>query len=64
MASIQMSKDEKKLVKCKNCSYDIRKNSRRCPYCGILNPTVTIKEVFVTTIIMIAVLFILSFFIQ
>ncbi|MBD3841302.1 MAG: hypothetical protein IE909_05365 [Campylobacterales bacterium] len=49
-----------KLVKCKNCSYELRKNIRRCPYCGILNPTVTTKEVIVTTIIVIVVMYILT----
>jgi Zn finger protein HypA/HybF involved in hydrogenase expression len=60
-----MAEEEKeKLVKCKNCSYELRKNVRRCPYCGILNPTVTTKEVMVTTIVIIIVMYIISFFIH
>ncbi|MEA3352698.1 MAG: hypothetical protein U9Q33_02630 [Campylobacterota bacterium] len=55
-----MSKEEH--VPCKNCKSDIRKKSRRCPYCGILNPTVTIKEVMVTMIIMIIVMYGFTYF--
>jgi len=33
---------------CRNCKRELRKKIRRCPYCGILNPTVTLKEIFVT----------------
>lgn len=38
----------KKQKKCRNCTYDVEIGLRRCPYCGILNPTVTLKEIFVT----------------
>jgi len=33
---------------CRNCKRELRKKIRRCPYCGILNPTVTLKEIFIT----------------
>jgi RNA polymerase subunit RPABC4/transcription elongation factor Spt4 len=55
---------EEKLVKCKNCTYELRKNIRRCPYCGILNPTVTTKEVIVTTIIVIVVMYAITVLIK
>lgn len=45
---MQQDKNNKKLRKCRNCTYDIEVGLRRCPYCGILNPTVTLKEIFIT----------------
>lgn len=45
---MQQDKNNKKLRKCRNCTYDIQVGLRRCPYCGILNPTVTLKEIFIT----------------
>ena len=47
---------------CKNCKTEIRRNMRRCPYCGILNPTVTIKEIVFTTIVMIVFLYAFAMF--
>ena len=35
---------EQQTAQCRSCKRDIRLNSRRCPYCGILNPTVKTKE--------------------
>lgn len=47
----------KHLVKCRNCKNDVEKKTRRCPYCGILNPTVTIKDVLITTAFVIVVMY-------
>jgi len=55
-----MSKEDEVLVRCKNCSYDIKKGIRRCPYCGILNPTLEVKEVLVTIIAVLVIVFIIS----
>ena len=42
-----MQKDnDKELVKCRNCYYEVPKGIRRCEYCGILNPTIKVKEIF------------------
>ena len=40
--------------KCRNCLYEVDKNIRRCPYCGILNPTVEIREIVITIILIIS----------
>lgn len=43
--------EQKKQIKtapCRNCKREIEIKKRRCYYCGILNPTVTLKEIFVT----------------
>ena len=53
-----------KIVQCRNCKRDIELKIRRCPYCGILNPTVTVKEVITTTLIIIVVMFILTQVVQ
>ena len=34
-------------VQCRNCYYDVKQGIRRCPYCGILNPTLKLKEIFI-----------------
>lgn len=49
---------------CKNCKTKIRRKMRRCPYCGILNPTVTIKEIVITMVLMTIVLYALTFFVK
>ena len=48
---------KQQITQCRNCKRDIRLNSRRCPYCGILNPTVKLKEIIITTVIMIVILY-------
>ncbi len=35
------------MEQCKNCKRDIQNKIRQCPYCGILNPTVKIKDVWI-----------------
>jgi len=50
------SKDE---TKCRNCLYDVKKGIRRCPYCGILNPTVNNKDIFT---IIFGVIFVMSIY--
>ena len=47
---------------CRNCKTEIRKKLRRCPYCGILNPTVTLKEIFITMIGIVIVMGIFTYF--
>jgi RNA polymerase subunit RPABC4/transcription elongation factor Spt4 len=50
--------------RCRNCLYDVDKKIRRCPYCGILNPTVELKDIFLTTAIIIIVMFVYTTFIH
>ncbi len=38
--------EDQNLKKCRNCYYEVKKGIRRCPYCGILNPTLELKEIF------------------
>ncbi len=61
-----MSEKESKktYVPCRYCKQEIRLNSRRCPYCGTFNPTVKQKEIIITTVVMIIILYIASFFIK
>lgn len=42
-----MNQEKAKLKKCKNCKVEIAPKLRRCPYCGILNPTVTLKDIWI-----------------
>ncbi len=53
--------EKENLKKCRNCYYEVKKGIRRCPYCGIVNPTLELKEVFVMTLGVIAVLIIYSY---
>jgi len=32
---------------CRNCKREIENKIKQCPYCGILNPTVKIKDVWI-----------------
>ncbi|MEA2050576.1 MAG: hypothetical protein U9O56_07585 [Campylobacterota bacterium] len=54
-------KDEE-FQECRNCKAPVKKGTRRCEYCGILNPTVTIKEVLKTIFIVIVVMYIFTYF--
>jgi RNA polymerase subunit RPABC4/transcription elongation factor Spt4 len=49
---------------CRNCKSEIQTKLRRCPYCGILNPTVTIKEILITIAGVLIVMSIFSYFIK
>jgi RNA polymerase subunit RPABC4/transcription elongation factor Spt4 len=49
---------QKNLEPCRNCKSQIESKLRRCPYCGILNPTVKTKDILITTFIIIVVMFI------
>ncbi len=53
---------EKDLVQCRNCKSKVEKKTRRCPYCGILNPTVTTKDVLITTFFVIGIMYIYTIF--
>ena len=55
-----MEKDE--LKKCRNCTYDLKKGIRRCPYCGILNPTVDTKDIFKMIFIILFIMSAYSYF--
>jgi RNA polymerase subunit RPABC4/transcription elongation factor Spt4 len=49
----------KKIEECRNCKSLVESKIRRCEYCGILNPTVKTKDVFVTIF---AIMFIMSLY--
>jgi len=51
-----------KLEPCRNCKSEIEPKIRRCPYCGILNPTVKEKDIKITMLIVTAVMFIYTYF--
>jgi len=55
---------EKKVEKraCRNCKSEIETKLRRCPYCGILNPTVTLKEIFLTIFWVLIIMGIVTYF--
>ena len=48
------------LKKCRNCTYDVKKGIRKCPYCGIVNPTLELKEVFTMIFVVIFVMAIVT----
>jgi len=45
---------------CRNCKSKLRKNIRRCPYCGIMNPTVKLPEILKTIIIVVVVMYLIT----
>lgn len=49
-----------KIATCKNCKREIAPKKRQCPYCGILNPTVTLKDVFISMAIVIVIMAIVT----
>ncbi len=51
-----------KLVACRNCKSEVQNSTRRCPYCGILNPTVTISQVLKTILVVIVIMYIYSIY--
>ncbi len=57
-------KDKINLEPCRHCKREIEAKIRRCPYCGTLNPTVKIKDIFIGIFFVLAVMYVVSFFIQ
>ncbi len=51
-----------KLVPCKNCKREIEPKRRQCPYCGILNPTVTLKDIFSALALVLIVMGVVTYF--
>ena len=52
------------IATCKNCKNEIEAKKRQCPYCGILNPTVTLKDIFIGITIVLFVMSIVTYFIK
>jgi hypothetical protein len=52
------------IATCKNCKNEIEPKRRQCPYCGILNPTVTLKDIFIGIGIVLFVMSIVTYFIN
>ena len=56
--------NNKEKKRCRNCLYDVNNNIRRCPYCGILNPTIELKEIFITIITIVTIMSIYTFYLK
>ncbi len=54
--------EEDILEPCRNCKSEVKRGSKRCPYCGILNPTVKVKDIFITIAAVIFVMSIVTYF--
>ncbi len=52
------------LEPCRHCKSEIENKIRRCPYCGTLNPTVKIKDIFIGIFLVLFVMSIISYFIN
>jgi len=54
---------KKKLEPCRNCKSEVEPKIRRCQYCGILNPTVKTKDVFITILAILCIMSVYTYFI-
>ncbi len=52
------------MEECRNCKYMVKKGVRRCEACGILNPTVKVKDIMITMISILVVMYIFTTFIK
>ena len=50
---------EHKTAPCKKCGVEIKKGIRDCPHCGVLNPTLELKEIFIIMGIMLVISYVL-----
>ena len=50
------------LEPCRTCKAQIKTKIRQCPYCGTLNPTVKLKEIFIGIAGVILVMSIVTYF--
>lgn len=55
---------EKELEPCRNCKHEVESKIKRCQYCGVLNPTVKIKDIFKTIFTVMFVMGIYTYFIR
>ena len=46
---------------CKKCGEEVKKGIRLCPNCGVLNPTLRVKDIFLITIILTILMWIGNF---
>ena len=55
---MQIKKDTNvKTAPCKKCGIEVKKGIRDCPHCGVLNPTLNIKEI----VLMIGAILVISY---
>ena len=59
-----MQENKIQKVKCRNCYYEVNKGVRRCEYCGILNPTIKVKEIFRVMFIIIVIMSLYTYVIK
>ena len=52
------------IATCKNCKNEIEAKKRQCPYCGILNPSVTLKDIFLALAFVLVVMSIVTYFVN
>jgi len=52
------------LEECRNCKSLVQSKTRRCQYCGILNPTVKTKDIFITIFAILSIMSVYSYFIS
>ena len=50
------------MAECRNCKSSIKNRLGRCPYCGILNPTVKIPEILKTIAVIMILMMIYTIF--
>ena len=53
----------KNLEECRNCKSLLQSKIRRCQYCGILNPTVKKKDIFITIFLILFIMSLYTYFI-
>jgi hypothetical protein len=56
--------NEDNLVKCRNCYYEVENGIKRCQYCGVLNPTLKLKDIFITIFFVLFVMAIYTYLIK
>ena len=54
--------ENKKIEPCRNCKSEVETKIRRCPYCGILNPTVKVKDILLTIGVIIFIMSLYTYF--
>ncbi len=52
------------MEECRNCKFEVKKGIGRCPACGILNPTVKVKDIIITMLSILVVMYIFITFIK